>query len=591
MKVAQYVADYLAGVNSRVYGVCGAGAMHLNDAIAHHSGLQFIAMHHEQAAAYAAEGDARVSGKIGICHVTAGPGGTNAITGIACAWADSIPMLVIAGQVDSSMMIGNTGLRQFGVSEIDMVSMVRGITKHAVTIRDPKDIKFYLDFATHLAMSGRKGPVFIEIPLDVQVAEIEPEKLTGYNANMGAPGIDKGSAYLSVQVNRIQKMLGEARRPLVIVGNGVRLADAQYHFLRFVEDYGLPVVSSWNGSDLISTDHPLYIGRPGIIGDRAGNFAVQNADLILAIGTRLSIPQIGHSPAKFAPNAKLVVVDIDGDELEKTSLRPSLKVQADAKQFLVAMLRKFVLHLYEPWIAQCREWKRKYPVCTGEVFNNGHGVSPYEFLGVLSKHLADDAVVVTDVGQAFVCTMQGLALNGRQRLFHASGVAPMGYGLPAAIGACMAGGGRQTVCLAGDGGFMFNLQELQTLIHHQLPICIFLLCNGGYKTIQTTQGNHFKRESVSSPKSGVSLPDFDRIATAFGLSYTETWFPYVLDERVTLALAYRGPSINILHIAKDAVVAPRVQSKMVDGKWLPVTLDDMWPHLPKDELAAQMVAA
>ena len=584
MKVAEYVANFLAEHVTRVYAVCGAGAMHLNDAICHHPKLEVVAMQHEQAAAFAAEADARVTGSIACVHVTAGPGGTNAITGIASAYVDSIPMLVIAGQVTSATLKDAT-LRQLGCNELHLTEMVRGITKFAATLSDPNNTRLFLKTALREATTGRKGPVFIEIPLDVQAAEMPADN---------QPVLFSSSkSYLDrVQVKQCLKRLAAAERPLLYVGNGIHLANAKNELMAFITKTNLPVVTSWNASDLFRTADTDVIGRPGIMGDRAGNFAVQNADFILAIGTRLSVPQTGHHPKMFAPNATLAMVDIDDAELRKPTLKVDIPIHADAKAFLEAAVQAdYAAPLRSEWMTRCREWKQRYPVMLPEYRDTTAGINSYYFMEVLGKHLADDAIVVTDVGAAFISSMQSLQLRGRQRLFHSGGVSAMGYGLPGAIGACIAGKGRQTVCLAGDGGMMLNLQELQTVVHRQLPLKIFVFCNDGYMTMQHTQKQHFGRESISSLDSGMSLPHFRRIAAAFGMISHRLHGGHdveTLNEGLRYCFRSQGPMLCEIDTPVGQILAPRVQSKMENGKFVPTPLEDMWPYLDRDEFMSNM---
>jgi len=468
MKLAQYVADFVASISRRVYGVVGAGAMHLNDAICHHPGIQFIAMHHEQAAAMAAEADARVTNKIGVVHVTAGPGGSNTITGVAGAFVDSIPMLIIAGQVTTDMV--GPAMRQLGTNALPMVDMMRPITKGAATITDPLTIRRELERAVYVAISDRPGPVFIEIPLDVQAAEIDAERLVGFD-----PPRSSSRKVGEHGIVRAIEMIVAAKRPLIIAGNGIHLAGAEFRLATFIEQLRIPVVTSWTGVDLFDTDNDLIIGRPGIMGDRAGNLAVQNCDLLIVLGTRLSIPQTGHAPKLYAPNAKRIVVDIDRRELGKDAAngdrwRENMCVECDVGDFLTVMLRAILAGTkqarppldIQDWRDLCLAWKRSYPVMQPEYRDSKDGVNAYAFIEDLGKQLADDAIVVTDVGVACIATHQSLKLNGRQRLFHSHGVMAMGYGFPAAIGAKLAGGNRQVVCIVGDGGAMMNIQELET---------------------------------------------------------------------------------------------------------------------------------
>ncbi len=587
MKVSEYVAQYLSTITDRVYGVCGAGAMHLNDAICNHSGIKFVAMHHEQAAAYAAEADARVSNQIGVVHVTAGPGVTNTVTGVACAWVDSIPMLVIAGQVDTKTMLNGyePRPRQLGVSEVDGVAIMEPITKWATTVTDPMEVRRTLERAAWLAKEGRPGPVFVEIPLNVQAMDIKPEHMFSFDGEANIrPYVD-----LDGEIEDCVEVLTEAKRPVILLGNGVHLAGAEAEAGKLL-DLDIPILTSWNASDLFDSSHPHYIGRPGLIGDRAANFTIQNADVILAVGTRLTIPMIGHSTELFAPKAKIIMVDIDETEMEKSTLHVDLPIVDDAGDFLVRFLEQTDNEpQWAEWLARCQQWKREYPVVLPEYYDNKDGVNSYVFIEELAKHIADDAIIVTDVGTAFVCTMQCMPMTGEQRLFHTSGIAPMGYGLPAAIGAYFASHGeRQIICICGDGGIMFNLQELQTIAHHRLPIKIFVLCNDGYLTMQHTQLNHFKRESAASKRSGVSCANFMAVAHAFKIEPSictmQRAVPVVLDD----VLQEPGASLCQVNMPKGQILQPRVQSRMVDGRFMPVNIADLWPHLPRAEYENNM---
>lgn len=580
MKVAEVVANWIATVNPRVYSICGAGAMHLNDAICHHPDLKVTAMHHEQAATFAAEADSRVSGLPGIVSVTCGPGGTNTITGLAAAYVDSIPLIVIAGQVPVATL-HPPELRQMGMNELDLVAMVKPVTKYAVTVKKPEHILHELNWARYLATDGRKGPVFVEIPLDVQAAEfIEDNSSQWCGSCLGRLEIKD-----SLSINEIIEKLTFAKRPVIIIGNGIRLGRALDECRWLVDRLNIPIISSWGAIDVIPNDHQCYIGRSGVFGDRAGNFTVQNSDLVLAIGTRLSIPQTGYAQDMFAPHAKKIVVDIDCSEA--TKLPGVYAIQWHAKVFLQRMLAEYDAGAnadHNKWLQRCRMWKSKYPVMLPEYRDEKIGVNSYFFVEQLAKHLPDDAIVVTDVGAAFLSTMQSLQVRQGQRLFHSGGVSAMGYGLPAAIGACVAGNGRKVVCLTGDGGLMMNVQELQTISHHQLPIAIFVFANNGYLTIQAMQENHFKRQSISSFESGVSCPDFTDIARAFGIPSESAHDNAELSDWMHMHMTRPHPFLCQIHMPRNQVLKPRVQSRMENGKFIPTPIDDMWPYLEREEM-------
>lgn len=600
MKLADYVARFLAYgkhpfpdsdinplVRRRVYAVCGAGAMHLNDAICHHPLIDVVAMHHEQAATFAAEAEARVTNRLAVVHVTAGPGGTNTLTGLACAYVDSIPLLVIAGQVTSTTLARAPGLRQMGMNELDMVALAQPVTKYARTVTEPFLIRYCLEKAIHSATSGRPGPAWLEIPLDVQAAEVDPDRMTGFDP--AVTYLVDHPAYLARRAIEVATMLAEAERPVLIVGNGVRLSGGCAALRALVEHLRLPVISSWNASDIIDNGSPYYIGRMGLFGDRASNLAVQNADLILAIGARLSVGQIGHAPSKFAPNARKIVVDIDGEEMHK-GLVIDLPVIADAGTFMTVLLGSPSTGAPEAWWRRLVAWTGAYGFDVPRQPCALQAIDAYDFVTQLEKHLAPDAIVLTDVGFSFIPAMQTLKVKQGQRLFHSSGVSPMGWALPACIGARMAAPERQVVCLTGDGGAMLNLQELQTLVDRRLPVAILLFANDGYATMRITQQNHFGRDAIAGPGSGLSLPDFIDVAQAFGLYVMDIHSPGGLANLLPTVLdtARRSPVLAVLHMAPDQVLSPRVVPRVEGGKFLPTDIADMWPHLDRVEFARCM---
>lgn len=546
MRVADFIADFLAEHTSgRVYGICGGGAMHLNDAFAHHPKLQVITMHHEQAAAFAAEADARITNKPSVVLVTSGPGGANAVTGVACAWADSIPMIVIAGQVTSHTMARGRS-RQVGINELPMTEVMNPITKYSVTIERAEDARAALEFAFYHATTGRMGPVFIEVPLDVQAADaglVEPMPIVA--------GLPFPPSLWPGRVEDVLRQLDTAKRPVLIVGNGVRLAGACEIARRVATALDIPVISSWSAADILPT-HPCHIGHCGLLGDRASNWVVQDADFILSVGCRLSVGQIGHDPKAFAPNAKKVVVDIEPH---------GATVVADAKDFLEALYAQITSFqpFHQGWLDHCVKLREDYPSGPDEWTRQDH----YSVLKIIHNIMPDDAIIITDAGFSFTVTFQATHLKRGQRLIYSPGVAPMGWGIPGAIGAAFACPGRQIVCLVGDGGAMLNIQELQTIAQHKLNITIIVAVNDGYLTMRNSQKTHFKRESMS-----VVLPDFIKVAKSFGIDTTR---PFL-----------KAPSLFVIHTDPNQVMAPRVQARMLlDGKFSATSLDDMWPHVEK----------
>ena len=587
--VSQYIADFVAKLGTkRVYTVTGGGAMFLNDALGFHPGFATVCMHHEQSCAFAAEADARISGGIGVLHVTSGPGGTNAITGICGGWIDSIPMLAISGQASLPTTIGNSGLRQKGVQEADIVSMVKPITKYAVMVTAADEIRYHMEKAAHLAVCGRPGPVWIDVPTDVSNFQIDPDGIPGYRPE---PPVRPS---LAPKVRECLALLEAAERPVLIPGYGVRLAGATQAFRELAEKLQMPIVPSWNASDIVGCDSPYHVGRAGIFGDRAGNFAVQNADLLVIVGSRMSIPQTGYNAQLFARGAKMIVVDIDPREHEKPTLRPTVSVVGDAGDFLKALLAaggNFRRNTKAgQWLAKCQDWRARYPVVLDEYRREPDKVNSYHFIERLSERLPDESVVVTDMGTSFSCTMQTFATKAGQRLFTSSGLAAMGFGLPGAIGACFANGRRRTICLSGDGGLMFNLQELQTVIHYKLPIVIFVLNNEGYLTMKHTQKNYFGRLIGSEPASGVSCPDFVKVAAAFGIPGAHIRDRSELESGIGAALAAEGPYVCEVHMPVMQALVPRVQNKRAaDGRIVPTPIEDLYPFLDREEFERQMI--
>ena len=593
MRVSDYIFSSIAELGVKeVFAVSGGGAMHLVDSLGRNEHLRYIATHHEQAAAMAAEGYARISGKPGVALVTSGPGGTNAITGVCGAWIDSIPTIFISGQVTQDTLIGNTGLRQFGIQEANIIEIVRPITKYAVTVTDPSEVKYHLQKAVYLATTGRPGPVWLDIPLDVQSKLINPNTLTPFTPDDVE---QRGTCHLlTTQVTKCAELLKSAKRPVLISGYGIRLAGAEKEFLKLVERLKIPIVSSWTTSDLIPTSHDLYVGRSGIMGDRASNFAVQNSDLLLIIGSRMSIPQVGYNYKTFAREAKKIMVDIDEVELKKPSLRPDLPIIADAKEFIIELLTRIGDGKIElnagDWVKRCQQWKAKYPVVLPEYKEIKKGVNSFYFVDVLSEKLGNDAVVVTDMGTSFTCTMQTFKTKAGQRFFTSSGHASMGFGLPGAIGACFASGRKKTICISGDGGLQMNIQELQTMVHYNLPIILFVLNNGGYLTIMLMQQNHFGRYVGSEPSSGVSCPDIIKVGKAYGIKTERISNNEELHAKLDNVLAQREPFICEIMMPENQPLIPRVSSlKRPDGSIMAKPLEDLYPFLSREEFLENMI--
>jgi len=594
MKLSDYVADKVVELGVRhVFMVTGGGAMHLNHSLGVHPRLECIFNHHEQACAMAAEAYCRCANKLPLVNVTTGPGSTNAITGVYGAWTDSISMVVISGQVKYETTVRSTGLplRQYGDQEVDIIQLVRPITKYSVMVTDPKTIRYHLEKAFYVAQSGRPGPCWLDIPLDIQGAQINANELAGFDPveeTVLKPGTD-----LTAAIPRIIEMLQSAQRPVLFAGGGVRISGRHDEFLELVDRLGIPVVTGWNAHDVITNDHPFYVGRPGTVGDRSGNFAVQNADVLFVLGSRLNIRQVSYNWKSFARKAYKIWVDVDELELRKPSVKADFPVVADLQTFIPVLLQAdypgpTVVH--QEWLRWAKVRQTKYPVVRPEYWDSNK-VNPYCFMETLFARLPENQVVVSANGSACVTSFQTANIKKGQRLWTNSGCASMGYELPGAIGACKSTGNATTVCLAGDGSIMMNLQELQTIVTSNLPIKIFLLNNSGYVSIFQTQKNFFNGDEVGvGPNSGVGFPNFERLSHAFGLSYVRCARHEDMRRCIEQVMAHPGPTICEIVIDENVPFAPKLSAKQLpDGKIVSPPLEDLAPFLTKAELESNML--
>jgi acetolactate synthase-1/2/3 large subunit len=577
--------------------------MHLNDAFGRARGLTCVCFHHEQGASIAADGYARLGGKPAVLNVTTGPGGINALNGVFGAYTDSLPMLVVSGQVRRETIAKNfpMGLRQLGDQEVDIVRMVGGITKYAVTVQDPGQIRYELEKALHFAVTGRPGPVWIDVPIDIQGASIDPVSLVGFDPGKDVAAVPteadslRGEA-LTAAARHVIEILKTSARPCLLPGTGVRIAACADLFLRVARKLNIPVATAFNAHDLVSNDDPLYAGRAGTVGDRAGNFAVQNADALLVLGCRLNIRQISYNWGSFARAAQTIMVDIDMAELSKPTLSIDFPIHADLHEFLTVLdheLNGYVAsknhHAYLAW---CRERVAKYPTVLPEYWRGDDGVNPYCFGSALFDALEHDDVVVTGDGTACVVTFQSAKLKAGQRLFSNSGCASMGYDVPAAIGAYFAAApARRIICIAGDGSLMMNLQELQTIIGLNLPIKLFILNNDGYHSIRQTQQNYFPDNIVGcGPESGVTFPDFQRLGAAFGFPVSRIATLEGIHAAIALMLAADGPQFCEVMLDKAQAFSPKLSSRRLDdGRMVTSALEDLAPFLSREELAENML--
>ena len=612
MRVADRIAQILVDNGIRhVFMVTGGAAMHLNDAIGNHPDLEYICCHHEQACAMAAESYFRLSGKLAAVNVTAGPGSINSLNGVFGAYVDSCGMIVISGQAKRETMSRNhpMSLRQLGDQEVDIVSMVQSIVKYAIVLQDHQMVDEVMNKAIYLSTHGRPGPVWIDVPIDVQAAPINEKKLITFNPlNLDALLNDnnitentKGEfenfsmTDLDAAVKNILTKLQYAKRPVIFAGAGVRISGAYDNFLEVISKLGVPVVTGWNAHDIIPNDHFQYAGRPGSVGDRAGNFAVQNADFLLVLGSRLNIRQVSYNWKSFARHAWIAQVDIDPAELSKPTLSIDLPIQVDLKGFLKKLndnlKNHHILESHRAYLKWCQEKTKRYPVVLPEYWKS-EKINPYCFMDRLFSGLKSNDIIVTGDGTACVTLFQSARLKKGQRLYTNSGSASMGYDLPGAIGACIASNRKRIICVAGDGSLMVNIQELQTIIGYSLPIKIFVLNNSGYHSIRQTQLNHFpsNTEVGVGPDSGLTFPDFKKLAKAFGFTFESIKCTSEINTVLKKSLNSDGPLICEVILDLKQEFSPKLASKkLMDGSMVSSSLENMSPFLSEKELKENML--
>lgn len=639
-KVAQIIADFMVAKGvSHIFTVTGGGAMHLNDAFGHHSELNCIYNHHEQACSIAAEGYARFSGKIACVCVTSGPGGTNAITGVLGGWQDSVPMFVVSGQVKRITTTEYTDmpLRQLGDQEFQITDSVANMTKYAVMLTNAEDVLYHLEKAWFLANHGRKGPVWLDVPLDIQAAEVEEDTLCHFDEkeyykyieafnekvsfetkkDMKEPVTDAeadfwketaqaknaklqqvlsadSSEWKDEYVEQVMEALKKAKRPVILAGTGIRLADAREELLEFIDALKIPVVTAWNAHDLLWEGHPYDCGRPGTVGTRGGNFVIQSADLVLILACRMNIRMISYQWEHFAKDAIKIWVEIDNNELCKPTIKPELPIHADVKEFLVNINNSIkkenftCASMQADWLFWCKNVQKQYPAVKKEFYESDK-LNPYVFIKELTQRLPEDTAVVCGNGSACVITFQAAEIKKGQRYFTNSGCAAMGYGFPAAIGVAVQGGMKNTVCIDGDGSFQMNMQELQTVVQNELPIKIIILNNNGYHSIRQTQTNLFKgRELVGVSRSnGISFPDLEKLAYAYGLPYVRIASIDDCNNKLEDVLAMNGPILIEAIVDEQQNFEPKLSSKVLpDGTMVSPPIDDMYPFLEREEYDA-----
>jgi acetolactate synthase-1/2/3 large subunit len=566
--------------------------MHLVDSVGREPRLRYVCCLHEQGAAYAAQAYGEYTGTLAAALVTTGPGGTNSVTGLAAAWLDSTPCVFISGQVKRADLLTTRGVRSMGPQEVDIISVVSPLTKYAKTILEPNDIRFELERALHLATTGRRGPVWLDLPLDVQAQMIDENSLHGFTPE---PAIDQSGELREKAVQALQ-FLQRAERPVLFIGNGSREAYRKGLIVKLAEKLQIPVLLTWKAMDMFSEDHPWFAGRPGSVSSRGANFTQQNADWILVLGARLDMPQVAFSHRNFARAAKKVLVDIDPKEIAKFDMNIDVPVNADVAEFVGEMLKQLEgarIPRFESWISRTRQWRNKYPVVLPEYWTEKPGVvDPYVLVDVLSDLCTPEDVLAP--GSSGACSdifLQCFRLKEGQRVVNSPSLGAMGTGLPGSIGTCLASGSRRTICVNGDGGFQLNIQELETVHRLNLPIKFFVLCNGTYASIMSTQRNYFEGRMVGSdPASHLTLPDIRRVAEAYGISTSEIRNHSNIRAEVQAVLDQPGPTVCAVHVSSDRPTQPRATSSArSDGSIVSLPMEDMAPRLPRDEFRNEMI--
>jgi acetolactate synthase-1/2/3 large subunit len=587
IKVAKYIADFLVknGIRHN-FTITGGGAMHLNDALGHKKGLISIYNHHEQACAIAAEGYTRLTGNLACVCVTSGPGGTNAITGVLGGWLDSIPMFILSGQVkkETTTWATEVPLRQLGDQEYNIVSSVKSMTKYAHMITDPNEIRYHLEKMLYLATNGRGGPVWLDIPLDIQASIVETDSLIGFNSNE----VNENPIYDKSLTDCIVKMLLSSKRPVIFAGSGIRLGKSHDEFIKLVNKLQIPVVTAWNAHDNLWDEHPCFCGRPGTVGTRGGNFVVENSDLLLILGCRMNIRQISYNYKDFAKNAYKILVDIDENELKKPTLHIDLPIHANVKDVIIDLLETdFNLNdTHKKWLAWSRKINETYPATLEKYYKKAKPMNPYAFITEFFKELQEFDDIICGNGSACVITFQAANLKRGQRLFTNSGCAAMGYGFPAAIGCAVANGNnKRTICIDGDGSFQMNIQELQTVMYNKLNLKIIYLNNNGYHSIRQTQTNLFNPPLVGvCSGNGLSFPNVEKIAYAYDIPYVKIDNINEVSEQIQKVLSINGPVFCEVIVDMAQNFEPKLSSKVLpDGSIVSPLIDDMYPFLDRSE--------
>lgn len=584
MKVSDYIIDFVSKLGvDKIFCVTGGGAMHMNNSLGSSSDVDGVFMLHEQGAAIAAEAYARIKGGYGCCLVTSGPGATNALTGLVGAYIDSIPVIFISGQAKRADLVGDQNIRQFGIQEVNIISMVTSYSKYAVQIKKPEDVRYEFERAAAIAVEGRPGPVWLDVPLDIQASEIDPDELCGYNEPVTGYEVDPND------IGKVIELINSSKRPVIVTGHGIRLAHATDDMRKLYDKLGIPILTSWNGVDLIEEDHPMYFGRPGAVGQRAANFILQTADLVITIGTRLNLLSTGYNFDGFLANAKHIMVDIDENEMNKKNVHPYMKVVCDAGSFvrgLLIRIDEIESGKWNEWIDRCKYFTETYPVRIDEQKPAEGYVSTYDVVEAISDQMTgDDIYQFTSSGTSVDIAMKVFKIKRGQRAFLTKGLAAMGYDIPASIGSCIASGGRRTVCVTGDGSFAMNMQELEVIRRLNLPVKIFVTDNKGYSMIYSSQNGNFGRLTGCTEDNGLTLPDINSLADAFGIreyriESTDDIIPIVKE-----VLDHNGPVLCTFKADITQKILPKQTNYMrEDGQMASRPLEDMTPLLDRDEL-------
>mgnify|MGYP006094300391 FL=1 len=592
-RVADYIADFIEKIDVKnVFLLPGGGAMHLVDAVGKNKNIEVVACLHEQAAAISAEAYSRISENIGVAMVTTGPGATNAITAVAGAWIESVPLIIISGQCKRSDMLRDSPLRQKGVQEVDIVKMVKSITKYSIIVENPEDIQFVMEKAYHIAKDGRAGPVWIDVPLDVQGAPVVIKDLLPWSEE----DIDavKIKTISDITLQSIEDLINGAKRPLILAGHGIRLANSAKAFKEWVEELDMPVVSTWNALDLLPYSHPLYVGRPGVVALRGPNFAVQNCDLLISIGCRLDNIITAYNSKGFARDAKKVIVDVDSNEISKLEMDIEISVVADAGDFINAVkeIKITPSDNQEKWRLLCNNWKLRYAINDGKPFPKKGVISHYHLADALSENIPKDTLISTgSSGLAVEAFYTAFRNKPGQRVFLTSGLGAMGYGLPSAIGACFANNKKPMIAIESDGSLQLNIQELATVKAFNLPIVLVIMNNDGYASIRNTQRNYFEERYVGTgPESGLVLPDLEKLALTYNIEFQRITDASELNANLQKYMKSMNPVIIDVRLIKNEVLLPKVSAlPQEDGSIFSMPLEDMTPLLSLKELESEML--